>query len=62
MILFGEAHLQRVVDEYLTHYNRERNHQGVGNELLDGALPVRDGPIACTERLSGLLEFYRRAA
>ncbi|MFT5052939.1 MAG: putative transposase [Chlamydiales bacterium] len=33
MILFGEAHLRRVVDEYLLHFNHERNHQGIGNEL-----------------------------
>jgi putative transposase len=34
MILFGESHLGHVVKEYVTHYNAERNHQGMENRLL----------------------------
>ena len=34
LILFGEGHLRRVIGEYLAHYNLERNHQGIGNELI----------------------------
>ena len=62
MILFGEGHLQRVLDEYLTHYNHERNHQGIGNNLINARLKVGTGPIECNERLGGLLMYYRRAA
>ncbi len=62
MILFGEGHLRRVLDEYLTHYNHGRNHQGIGNDLIDGSTTVGTGPIECNERLGGLLKFYRRAA
>ena len=62
MILFGEAHLRRVVDEFLVHYNHERNHQGLGNELIDRRATAGVGPIECTERLGGLLKFYHRAA
>ena len=62
MILFGEAHLRRAVDEYLEHYNAERNHQGIGNELIGGRATVGTEPIECTERLGGLLKFYRRVA
>ena len=62
MILFGEAHLRRVVNEYLIHFNQERNHQGIGNELISGAPSVGDGSVDCTERLGGLLKFYSRAA
>ena len=40
MILFGEGHLRRAISEYLAHYHGERNHQGLGNELID------DGPLA----------------
>jgi len=61
MTLFGERHLRRVIDEYLVHFNHERNHQGIGNELINGQ-PTGLGPIECTERLGGLLKFYRRAA
>ena len=62
MILFGEAHLRRTIDEFLVHYNHERNHQGIRNELIDATADVGVGQIECTERLGGLLKFYRRAA
>jgi transposase InsO family protein len=62
MIVFGEAHLGRVVDEYLEHYNHERNHQGIGNELIEGEAAASAGDIKCRERLGGLLKYYRRAA
>ena len=35
MILFGEASLRRALREYVMHFRRERNHQGVGNRLLE---------------------------
>jgi putative transposase len=47
---------------YLIHYNRERNHQGIENELIGGRVPVGAGPIECRERLGGLLRYYHRAA
>jgi transposase InsO family protein len=62
MILFGEAHLRRAIDEYLAHYNHDRNHSGIGNELIDDRSLAGSGPIECTERLGGLLKFYKRAA
>lgn len=62
MILFGETHLRRVIDEYLTRFNRERNHQGIGNDLIGGGTTVGTGPIEWRQRLGGLLKFYSRAA
>lgn len=62
IILFGEGHLRRVIGEYLLHYNHERNHQGIGNELIAGKELAGDGPIECRERIGGLLKYYRRAA
>ncbi len=61
-ILFGEAHLQRVLGEYVAHYHAERNHQGLDNELIDGADVRNVGRVECDERLGGLLKYYRRAA
>ena len=61
MILFGEGHLRRVIDQYVEHYHGERNHRGIGNELIDGK-PNPTGEIACRERLGGLLKHYHRAA
>jgi hypothetical protein len=62
MIVFGEQHLHRVITEYLEHYNRERNHQGIGNELSEREAATDAGDIECRERLGGLLKYYRRAA
>ena len=37
VIPLGEHHLRHAIDELVTHYPRERNHQGLSNELIDGA-------------------------
>jgi len=34
VIPFGERRLRHVIDEFVAHYHRERNHQGLGNELI----------------------------
>jgi transposase InsO family protein len=34
LIFFGERRLLRALDAFVTHYHRERNHQGLGNELI----------------------------
>ena len=64
MILFGEASLRRALREYVAHYHSERNHQGVGNRLLEPLTTVisTDGSIECRERLGGMLNFYHREA
>ena len=64
MILFGEASLRRALREYVVHYHTERNHQGVGNRLLEPLATVSstNEPIHCHERLGGMLNFYYREA
>jgi transposase InsO family protein len=65
MILFGEASLQHVLNEYVDHYHQERNHQGKGNVLLfPSSRPAggADGPMQCRERLGGRLKYYHRDA
>jgi len=64
MILFGEASLRRAIREYVVHFRSERNHQGVGNRLLEPIAKVRStyDPIYCRERLGGMLNFYYREA
>jgi hypothetical protein len=47
--------LRRALAEFVTHYHRERNHQGLGNDLIEGvgsAHPV--GAIRRRQRLGGL--------
>ena len=64
MILVGEASLRRAIDEFIVHYHSERNHQGLGNELIRE--PDRDGtadrPVRRRQRLGGMLSLYHRAA
>lgn len=53
-----------IIRSFLGHDHTERNHQGLGNELI---VPVDrppdiDAEIETTERLGGLLRSYRRAA
>jgi putative transposase len=59
----GEWHLRRLVREFVTHYHVERNHQEIGNELID-RLPAQPvvGPIRRRQRVGGLLSYYYRAA
>ena len=50
--------------ELLRYYHTERNHQGLGNELLTPlqASANDTGPIVSRERLGGILNYYCRAA
>jgi putative transposase len=34
MIFIGQASLRCAVAEYMEHYHRERNHQGIENRLI----------------------------
>ena len=55
---------KRLLREFMMHYHREKNHQGLGNALV--LVPVgnadHDRPIACQKRMGGLLNFYHREA
>jgi putative transposase len=64
MIFFGEDSLRRAINEFLVYYHHERNHQGLGNRLIDSQEQVgaTDGRVACRERLGGLLRYYYRQA
>jgi putative transposase len=63
LILFGERRLFRALDEFVAHYHRERNHQGLGNELITPATAAAGGTrVRCRDRLGGLLRYYHRAA
>jgi transposase InsO family protein len=62
LIPIGERHFRRAVAEYVEHYHRERNHQGLGNALIVGATASGTARICRRPRLGGLLNFYERAA
>jgi hypothetical protein len=54
MILVGRENLGRTVVEYAAHYHDEHSHQGIGNEIVSGAIPQVGGAIETGERLGGL--------
>src|SRR5262249_4656866 len=60
LILFGEGALQHALNEFIEHFQLERNHQGKGNVLrFPTAMTTTSGRhIGCSERLGGLLRYY----
>jgi putative transposase len=63
LILFGEQRLFRALDAFVAHYHGERNHQGLGNDLImPDTRPRRGTHVRCRDRLGGLLRYYHRAA
>jgi transposase InsO family protein len=60
MIFLGQESLVRAIAEYAVHYHDERSHQGIGNVLINGAVPQSGGVIETRERLGGLLKYYHR--
>jgi putative transposase len=64
MIFFGQASLQHAIRQFMMHYHTERNHQGLGNRLLqpDSATPLLHHRIQRRQRLGGMLNYYHRAA
>lgn len=64
MIFFGEKMLRTAIGEFLEHYHCERNHQGLGNQLIEPGEEVgrSEGAVQCRERIGGLLRYYHREA
>jgi putative transposase len=64
IILFGEGSLRKAIDEFMKHYHRERNHQGLGNRLImnEEACADSSGAIQRRQRLGGMLNYYYRQA
>ena len=63
VVLLGERHLRRTIVEFVAHYHGERNHQGIGNELIQPiARADGHGAVRRRQRIGGLLNYYYRAA
>lgn len=63
LIVLGERHLRCAMAEFVAHYHVERNHQGLGHELIQalGRSPT-SGPVRRRQRLGGMLNDYYRVA
>ena len=64
MVMLGERSLYHVIQQYLTHYHTERNHQGLDNRLIarEESVGCHTGHVVRRERLGGLLSYYHREA
>ncbi len=67
VLVLGEAHLRRVLREYVTYFNGARPHQGLQQRIPDGAAgparrPERGGKVHAIPVLGGLHHTYQHAA
>lgn len=64
LLIFNEAHLRRVLREYLIYYNSARPHQGLAQQSpIPRMVAMTEGPVRCREMLGGILhDYYRDAA
>ena len=63
VIPLGERHLRRTIADFVAHYHGERNHQGIGNELIQPLTrSAGRGPVRRRQRIGGMLNYYYRAA
>jgi len=60
MIFFGEDSLRQGIHEFVIHYHRERNHQGLEERLITPTEKTVDpaANIERRQRLGGLLNYY----
>jgi putative transposase len=64
VLAFGEHHLERILREYISHYNKERPHRGLSLETPEPELTSNraGGEIVRVSRLGGLISEYHRIA
>ena len=64
MIFVGQASLRLAVTEFVVHCHHERNHQGLGNQLieLEQRALARGTSVSRRQRLGGMLSFYYSVA
>jgi hypothetical protein len=64
MIFVGQVSLRRAIADYMTHYHRERSHQGLNNKLIqrNPNVAATDGVVHRRARIGGMLNFYYRTA
>jgi putative transposase len=64
MIFFGPESLRIAIHQFVVHYHRERNHQGLENRLICPEVGRLGsvGVVQRRQRLGGMLNYYYRAA
>ena len=64
MILFGERALRTAISQFVSHYLKERNHQGLANRIIspEASCGRTGDAVQRRQRLGGMLNYYYRAA
>ncbi len=65
MLIFGCRHLEKVLAEYIDHYNYARPHQGIDQRRPSqpaNVIPLPTGRVERRDRLGGVLREYSRGA
>jgi putative transposase len=64
LFILGEAHLKRILKQYVKYYNQQRPHQGIEQNLPEpkSGQPISTGKILAFPVLGGLHHNYERAA
>ena len=58
MIFFGQASLQHAISQFMAHYQTERNHQGLENQLVEPSpILAPSQPVHRRQRLGGMLNY-----
>jgi hypothetical protein len=65
VVPLAERHLRHLLAEHVAYDHTERNHQSLGNELIE-PIPANtnagEGVVRRRARLGGLLSYYHREA
>jgi hypothetical protein len=63
-LIINQAHLRRVMREYIAFFNTARPHQGIDQQIpVPPASRATSGPVRCRKVLGGVLhDYYRDAA
>ena len=62
VLIWNEAHLRRVLTEFVRYYNEDRPHRALDLEPPSGPRAVGTGPVVSAPVLGGLHHVYRRPA
>jgi hypothetical protein len=64
LLIINQAHLRRVMREFVTYHNSARPHQGLDQQIPVGSTASSgSGPVRCRTVLGGILhDYYREAA
>jgi transposase InsO family protein len=64
LLIINQAHLRRVMREFVAYHNSARPHQGIDQQFpVPHTTPIGSGPVRYRNVLGGILhDYYREAA